>query len=221
MVIEELLKFFVGEVNAQLFESIKSKNFETSNIETTNKEGSWEFGGKSDVTVLGDEVKQSFEDGLSQGTSGVSDLIWGLTFGNVLRTDLYSWGTQVFQHISRIETEEVGAFIGGFSSIWFGLFLSLLLFKRGTLEVHNTGGDFPDSVDYIGGEFQNFERFQSGFQFITIIETVDGDFTTRTIWVLVWIGDQQTLFNNGWDSVGDNLVEDVVGSFTTELVNYS
>jgi hypothetical protein len=201
MVIEELLEFFVGEVDAQLFEGVEAENFETGNIETTDEEGSWEFGGKSDVTVLSNKVKQSFEDGFGQSTSGVGDLIWGLTFGDVLTTDLYSWRTQVFKHISRVKTEEVSTLVGGFSSIWFGLFFSLLLFESGTLEVHNTGGDFPDTVDDIVGEFQNFEGFQSGFQFITIIETVDGNFTTGAIWVLVWIGDQQTLFNNGWNSV--------------------
>jgi hypothetical protein len=147
MVVEELLEFFVGEVDAQLFESVESKNFKTGDIEATDKEGSWKLGGKSFVTVLSNEVEQSFEDGFGQGTSGVSDLIWGLTFGNVFGTNLYSWGTQVFEHISRVKTKEVSALVGGFSSIWLGLFFSLLLFESGTLEVHNTGGDFPDTVD--------------------------------------------------------------------------
>jgi hypothetical protein len=190
-VVEKLLEFFIGEVDAQLFEGVETENFETGNIETTDEEGSWEFGGKGDVTVLGNKVKQSFEDSLGEGTSSVKNLIGGLTFGDVFGTDLYSWGTQVFKHISRVKTEEVGAFIGGFSSIWFGLFFSLLLFESSTLEVHNTGGDFPDSVDNVGGKFQNFEGFQSGFQFITIIETGDSDFTTRTIWISIWIADQE------------------------------
>jgi hypothetical protein len=190
MVVEKLLKLFVSKVDAQLFEGVEAENFETGDIETTDEEGSWEFGSKSFVTVLSNEVEQSLEDSFGQSTSGVGDLIWGLTFGNVFRTDLYSWRTQVFKHISRVKTEEVGAFVGGFGSIWFGLFFSLLLFKSGTLEVHNTGGDFPDTVDDFWGKFQNFKGLQSGFQFITIIETVDGNFTTGAIWVLVWIGDQ-------------------------------
>jgi hypothetical protein len=189
MVVEELLEFFVGEVDAQLFEGVETENFETGNIEATDEEGSWKFSGKSFVTVLSNKVKQSFEDSFGQGTSGVSDLIWGLTFGDVFRTDLYSWRTQVFKHISRVKTEEVGAFVGGFSSIWFGLFFSLLLFESGTLEVHNTGRDFPDTVDDFWGELQDFEGFQSGFQFITIIEAIDSNFTTGAIWVCVWIGD--------------------------------
>jgi hypothetical protein len=192
MVVEELLKFFVGEVDAQLFEGVETENFETGNIETTDEEGSWKFGGKGDVTVLSDEVKQSFEDSLGQSTSGVENLVWGLTFSDVFRTNLYSWRTQVFKHISRVETKKISTLVGGFSSIWLGLFFSLLLFESGTLEVHNTGGDFPDTGDDVGGKLQNFKGFQSGFQFITIIETVDGNFTTGAIWVSVWIGDQET-----------------------------
>jgi hypothetical protein len=189
MVVEELLEFFVGKVDAQLFEGVETENFETGDIEATNEEGSWKFGSKSFVTVLSNEVKQSFEDSFGQSTSGVGDLIWGLTFSDVFSTDLYSWGTQVFKHISRVKTKEVGALVGGFSSIWLGLFFSLLLFESGTLKVHDTSRDFPDTVDDFWGELQNFEGFQSCFQFITIIETFDSNFTTGAIWVCVWIGD--------------------------------
>ena len=79
MVVEELLEFFVGEVDAQLFEGVETENFETGNIETTDEEGSWEFGGKSFVTVFSNEVKQFFEDTFGQGSSGVVTLFWGLT----------------------------------------------------------------------------------------------------------------------------------------------
>jgi hypothetical protein len=36
--VEKLLKFFVGEIDAKLFERVKFKNFEASNIQNTNEE---------------------------------------------------------------------------------------------------------------------------------------------------------------------------------------
>merc|ERR1712066_1021408 len=61
MVVEELLEFFVGEVDAQLFESVEAKNFKTGNIQTTDEEGSWQVGGEGDVTLFSNKVKQFFE----------------------------------------------------------------------------------------------------------------------------------------------------------------
>merc|ERR1719500_2232189 len=43
MVVEELLKFFVGEIDTKLFESVEPENFETGDIEATDEDSSWKF----------------------------------------------------------------------------------------------------------------------------------------------------------------------------------
>jgi hypothetical protein len=202
MVVEELLEFFVGEVDAQLFEGVETENFETGNIEATNEESSWEFGGKSFVTLFSNEVKQFFEDTFGQGSSGVVTLFWSLTFGDVFRTDLDSWGAQVFGHVGRVNTEQVGGFVGGFSTVKFTLFFSLFLLEDHALEVKDSGGDFVDTVDDFGGEVQNFKRFLGGIQFITIIQVWNGDFTHTDVWICVWILNNQASFDKFWLSAG-------------------
>jgi hypothetical protein len=49
MMVEKLLKFLVGEVDAQLFEGVETENFETGNIQATDENTFWEIGGQSDV----------------------------------------------------------------------------------------------------------------------------------------------------------------------------
>jgi hypothetical protein len=214
MVVEELLEFFVGEVDAQLFEGVETENFETGNIETTDEEGSWEFGGKSNVTLNSNEVKQFFEDTFGQGVSGVVTLFWGLTFRDVFRTDLDSWGAQVFGHIGGVDTEQVGGFVGSFSTVKFTLFFSLFLFEDHALEVKDSSRNLVDTIDNFVGEVQNFEGFLGGIQFITIVQVWNGNFTHTDVWISVWILHDQASFNKFWFSARQNLVEDVVVSFT-------
>ena len=97
--VEELLELFVGEVDAQLFEGVEVENFETSNIQDTNEEVSWEGGGKGFVDVDTKPVEETFEDGLGEGTLGVGNLWASLTLGDVFSTDLDTWVTQVLQEV--------------------------------------------------------------------------------------------------------------------------
>ena len=99
VVVEELLQFFVSEVDAQLFEGVKVENFETSNIQDTNEEVSWEGGGEGFVNVDTKPVEETFKDGLGEGTLGVGDLWASLTLGDEFSTDLDTWVTQVFQEV--------------------------------------------------------------------------------------------------------------------------
>ena len=61
--VEELLEFFVCEVDAKLFECVEFENFETSNIKNTNEEGSWEICGKSTVDNNDQPVEKTLEHG--------------------------------------------------------------------------------------------------------------------------------------------------------------
>jgi hypothetical protein len=221
MVVEELLEFLVGEVDAKLFKGVETKDFETGDIEATNEEGSWKFGGKSFVTVLGNKVEKFLEDTFRQSSSRVVTLFWGLTFADVFRTDLDSWLAQVFGHISGVDSEEVGSFVGGFSAVQFTLFFSLFLLEDHALEVEDSTRDLVDTVDDFWGEFQNFEGFLSGIQFITIVKVWYGDLTHTDVWIGIWILDNQASFDQFWFSSRETLVEDVVVSFTFELVGDS
>jgi hypothetical protein len=64
--VEKLLKLLVGEVNAQLFESVETENFETSNIETTDEESAWQFSRQGFVTLLSNPVEKFLEDTLDK-----------------------------------------------------------------------------------------------------------------------------------------------------------
>jgi hypothetical protein len=49
--VEKLLEFLVGEIDTELFESVKTENFETSDIETTNEERSLEVCGECFIDI--------------------------------------------------------------------------------------------------------------------------------------------------------------------------
>jgi hypothetical protein len=221
MVVEELLKFLVGEVDAQLFESVETEDFETGDIEATDEELSWQVCSKSFVTLNSNIVEKFFEDTLGQSSSGVSNLFWSLTLGYILVTNLDSWGAQVFAHISGVDSEEIGGLVGGLGTVDLTLFFSLLLFKNHTLKVEDSHGDLPDSCDDFLRKIQNFEGFLSGFEFFTVIKALNGDFSHTDVCVLVWILDDQALFEEFWLSAGKNLVENMVISFTFKLVGDS
>jgi hypothetical protein len=221
MVVEELLKFLVSEIDAKLLESVETEDFKTGDIETTDEELSWELSGQSNVTLDSDKVEKFFEDTFGQSSSTVVTLLWGLTFADVLRTDLYSWRAQVFGHVSGVDTEEISGFVGGFSAVQLTLLFSLFLLEDHALEVENSARDLVDTVDDIWSEVQNFERFLGGFQFFTIVQTFDGDLTHTDGRVSIWILDDQASLDKFRFSAGKTLVEDVVVSFTFKLVSDS
>ena len=99
VVVEELLETFVSVVDAQLFEGVEVENFETSNIQDTDEEVTWESGGKGFVNVDTKPVEETFKDGLGKGTLGVGNLWASLTLGDEFSTDLDTWVTQVFQEV--------------------------------------------------------------------------------------------------------------------------
>jgi hypothetical protein len=68
MVVEELLEFLVGEVDAQLLESVEIENLETSNIQDTNEEVAGESGGQGLVDVDTKPIEETLENSLGQGT---------------------------------------------------------------------------------------------------------------------------------------------------------
>ena len=77
--IKKLLKFFVCEINTELLESVKIENFETGDIENSDKKVASEISSESAV----DDVYQPFENalvaGFSDSAKGVEDLFNGLT----------------------------------------------------------------------------------------------------------------------------------------------
>lgn len=86
--VKKLLKFFVSVVDTQLFKSVEIKNFESSNIQDTNKVVSWKGWGKGSVDADAKPVEKTFENGLTEGRLGVLNLGDGLTFGDEFSSDL-------------------------------------------------------------------------------------------------------------------------------------
>ena len=99
MVVEKLLQLLVGEVDAKLFESVELRsnkwntlaqinsphprllqqvtyveNFETGNIEYTDKLGTLLTSFESDVDTPNQPLEQTIEHGLSHGTDGIQHL---------------------------------------------------------------------------------------------------------------------------------------------------
>merc|ERR1712168_1495063 len=127
VVVEELLQFFVGEVDAKLFKGVEIEDLETSNIQDTAEVASWKISIKSSVTHLHKPLEELVKDSFGNSTSGTSTLGNVLTLGDHLSTDLDTWSGESLAHISRRHTEQVGDFVGNVKRCQFSLLISWLL----------------------------------------------------------------------------------------------
>ena len=87
--VEELLEFFIGEINAKLFEGVEFENFKTSNIEDTDEAGS--FSGcfvKWFINSIYDPLEKFLVKGLWKGFNNKINFIFWLSFGDIFTTDL-------------------------------------------------------------------------------------------------------------------------------------
>lgn len=217
MVVKELLELLVGVVDAKLLEGVEIENFETSNIEDTNKVVSGEGGREGIVDLDTEPVEESRKDSLSKGTLGVVDLVDGLALGDELGSDLDSGVADVLQELGRVKTEKEAALVSVISSIGLSLFFSLLVSELHVHVVKNSGGDLPDTVDLFLREAKNVEGFVGKEKFLTIIEVLDSDDTLGDCWVIIGISRDKELLSQFRLLVGDDLVEDMVVSLTAEL----
>lgn len=75
VMIEELLKLFVGDVDAKLFKRVQHENFKAGNIQYTNEESTSIIGLKGLVGLFDDPQEHTFVQSLGQSTNRVGNLI--------------------------------------------------------------------------------------------------------------------------------------------------
>jgi len=187
VVVEELLESLVGVVDAKLLESVELENFETSDIEDTDKVVSGKIGGQSSVDDRDQPLEKSVERGLDDSTNGVVDLLDGLTLNDVFGTDFDLWSADSLEPILSIDTQKVGDLFSGFSSVGLGLFFSRLFLECGVTRVHERGSDLVDTSLFILSETENVEGLVSGVEFLIVIDRFDLDLSKRAPLVIIRI----------------------------------
>jgi len=173
--VKELLEFFVGEIDAKLFKGIEFEDFETSNIEDTNEERSRKVSGEGTVDDFDEPFEESIENSLADGLESVVDLLDGLTLGDVVGTDLDSWGAKSLGVFRSRDTEHVASKISMLVSFWLGLFFSRLLLEDHVSGVHKTSCNHVDTGLLLSVETKNIEGFVSSVELLDIIDRFDLD----------------------------------------------
>ena len=88
-VVEKLLQLLVGVVDAELLEAVHLEDFETSNIENTDKTGPLPLGSiQRTVDPRHDPFEQSLVGGLGDRFNGEFDLLLGLSLGDIVAAHL-------------------------------------------------------------------------------------------------------------------------------------
>ena len=72
--VEELLQFLIGEVNANLFETVRVEDFKTGNIQYTNEKGAFLFSLQGLVTTCDQVQEELVEHGFGQGGARIQAL---------------------------------------------------------------------------------------------------------------------------------------------------
>merc|ERR1719193_258375 len=189
VVVEELLQFFIGEVDAKLLESVEIENFETSNIKDT----------------------------LGNSTSSRGTLLNILSLGDHLSSDLNTWSSESLAHISRSNTKQVGDFVSNINSRQLSLLISWFLLVLDVTHHDDTTGNLVRVITFLIRETENFESFSSTFVFKGIVHSVNSDHTLAgPVVILGVVTDHAHLKNVGQFAVHD-LEEDMVVSFSRKL----
>ena len=89
--VEELLETFICIVDTKLFKGIVLKDFETSDIEDTNKVVFLHVITQSSVNYSDKPVEETTKDGLGKGSKGKVTLINSLTLCDIFSTDFDLW----------------------------------------------------------------------------------------------------------------------------------
>ena len=100
VVVEELLQFLIGEVDAELLQAVEIKDLKSSDIQHSNEELSWLLCVQHLIDTDDHPQEHFLIDRLAQSHDRIVDLWDSLTFGHHLISDLDSRVTQSFQHIS-------------------------------------------------------------------------------------------------------------------------
>ncbi|MGZ1424058.1 hypothetical protein ACXORV_09630, partial [Streptococcus thermophilus] len=124
-----LLQFLITEVDANLLEAVVVENLKTGDIEYTDEGGTLLAGFKGLVTLVDQEPEDAIEEGLSQGTDGVVDLVHVHTLGDELVTDLDLGLAQTVVEVIDVNTEKNGNLLANLSAVGFSLLFTTLLLE--------------------------------------------------------------------------------------------
>jgi len=108
VMVEKLLQFLIGEVDAKLLKSVEVEDFKSSNIQDTDELDTFLTGLQSLVDTLDQPLEETIEDGLSHGTDRVRDLVDVTTLGDELVTDLDPGLHEVGVHELVFNSQQLG-----------------------------------------------------------------------------------------------------------------
>lgn len=154
-----LIRFKVSRVGTPFVLSCSQdtyvENLKTSNIQYTNKVLTLLFGVQGVVTLLDQEFEETIEHTLTQGTDRVGDLILVTTLCDEFSTDLDTWLKQALVQLGAIDSEQLGDFLTGLSTIGFSLLFATTLLESHGTHMHDSGSDLVDIFLLLLGETQD------------------------------------------------------------------
>lgn len=159
MVVEELLQLLVGEVDAQLLETVLVEDLKTGNIEHTDEVLSLLLGVQGLVQLLHHPLEETIEHGLSEGTDRVGDLSGVSALGHKLIADLDARLAQVLVQISGIEAKQVGGLLTLLRTVRLALLLARTLLELHRTNVHDSGRNAVDVKLLLSTEAKNVKSF--------------------------------------------------------------
>ena len=113
VLVEELLKLFIAEVDTDLFKAIVVKDLKTSNVKTTNVVNLL-HGGINDglITFVNNETEDKLVDLTANTWNWTGSTSARQTLGNPLSTNLQFWFAEIGDHPFRINAADIGNLLG-------------------------------------------------------------------------------------------------------------
>lgn len=177
--IEELLQFFVGVIDAQLLETVEIKDLKASNIQNANEASTLSFGSVQRPVDPGDNpFEEPFVGGLWKCFDGKFHLLLGLSFGDKVTAHLDSGLQEASGQLVDVDAEEMGHFLSHCVIGQDGLVGVAFLLELHVAEKKGATDDAPDGGDFFFVEAHDSHGLHGGQEFFAIILAAHGNETT-------------------------------------------
>jgi len=217
--VEELLKFFVGEVDTQLLESVVVEDLKAGNIQDTNEVLSLLFCVQRLITLPHQPFEQAIEHAFGHGTHRVRDLVLVPTLGHKLVAYFDPGLQEVLVKFFMVGTQELSHTCTFLRTVCLSLLLSTSLFELHATHMHYSGNNLVDIVFLFLSETQYVEGLISQLTFFAIIHIRNCGLALGHIVIVVDVVGQGAYVFHSSNRAGHDLVEDVVGPLQRLLRN--
>merc|ERR1712168_1199616 len=181
VVVKELLKLLVDEINGYLLKSIILEDFKPSNVQHSTEVCFLESCiNKSVITLLNQPFEDTVKDSTSNTSSSTSGLLNILTLGHPLCADFNSWFAESLHHGSSINTKRSCGFTN--KSVR-ATFRQLCLLIATLLDILNTSTCHDTSSKDIAIKFlpclksKDIESIFCIFKLLVVVDGRHGGFT--------------------------------------------